>query len=201
MLFLFFLLRAMSSAKKRKAGGPKGVEDHDSDEAKPKEIDVPNIKSIPSMDPSEIVFWLGSPSIPISDKITACSSLLMAGSGRPGEVSHPGRISRAVLQFASGALVRSADAVAKKKSEGAITSTEHCYALDMKLWNLVEWALGEPADDVAAIVSGSLGHVLRAVQLVCEEDLAHGLGKELLPVCQRIMYSLRTAHQSSFSPK
>jgi hypothetical protein len=191
----------MLPAKKRKAAGPRGVADHVSEEAKPNEMVVPNIKSMPSMDPSEIVFWLGSPSIPISDKISACLSLLIAGSGRPGEGAHPGRVSRAVLQFASGALVRSADAVAKKKSEGAITSTEHCYALDMKLWNLVEWALGEPADDVAAVVSGSLGHVLRAVQLVCEEDLAHDVGKELLPVCQRIMYSLRTTHQASFSPK
>jgi hypothetical protein len=189
------------SAKKRKAQDDTGKVKDSHEEAGNKEYDVPNIKSIPSMDPSEVVFWLGSPSIPIADKITACSSLLLSGTGRPGQGAHPGRISRAVLQFASGALVRSADAVAKKKSEGGITSTEHCYALDMKLWNLVEWALGEPADDVAAIISGSLGHVLRAVHLVCEEDLAHGLGTALLPVCKRILHSLRTTHQASFSPR
>lgn len=166
-----------------------------------------NGMGVPPRGETELAFWLTSPAVPLKDKVEACLPLLArrrevnAGSGQAG------RLSRAVLQFATGALVRAADSAANRdQGPSAAPSVLMNGAEHLKLWKLVEWALHDAPGDVAAVISTSVGHILRAVHSALEKELRQeqepeGHINKTLSVCTSVMQILRTDHNFSFNPK
>lgn len=142
---------------------------------------------------SELAFWLSSPSVPLLDKLTACSPLL-EGAWRI-EGGDGGRLARVVLQFAAGALVRTTSDPAKKKVREAKETSTEARSNACKLWRLVDMALSAPPADVASVVSGFCGHMPKAVQgAAAEED-------GVMEACARVLSKLKDTHQANFNPK